>query len=423
MALPRGLVLLTICFLAGCGHPRAGRGPQPGSTAVQAADPATLITRLAAVDTGYFDSMHGNADPDLRELMAARFDATEAITRSIDRYERAGTHPELVDVLYHTLGFVKDPAAIAWLNDRVDIDSHSHPFESVWLATWLNRDKLTGDRRRLTDGYGSWAWLEGRDRWIAFFIQAIGRSASDERRALLLEILTGFNDPAVVSFLSHRVPAGPMETLVAEYYWRLHGRGNSSDARLAAAIDTLARDRANHWCLVMMAHALRHAAFVPYLIANLDAESEKRALPWSAQETLEKITFEVRFRGRDAWDRWFATHGREGRQAWLDRALATMRRFLREDERIAEGFFERVRDRWDDIALLPFIDQELSSRPAFRDDITYWIDLTAQPAYRSRLEPLARKIRPGRPFNQRWWDRRSDDTSWREYVRRLNSVL
>ena len=422
MAVLRCVVLLITCLVCGCGHPRAGRAPHVAANASQTSDPAALIARLAAMNDGYFDFMHGNAHSDLQELMMARFDATAAITRSIDRYERAGTTPELVKVLYYTLGFVKDPAAIEWLNDRVGIESRSHPFETVWLATWLNRDKLTGDRRRLTDGYGSWAWLEDRDRWIAFFIRAIERSASDERRALLLEILAGFEDPAVVSVFN-RVPVGPREILVTEYYWRVHGGGDPNDERMATAIDVLARDRANHKFLLMMAHALRHAAFVPYLIATLDRESERRAHPWNAQETLEKITFDVRFRGREAWQQWFAAHGRAGRQAWLDDALSTMRRFLQEDEQIAEGFFERVRERWDDIALLPFIDQELSSRPAFRDDISLWIDLTDRPAYRSRLEPLARKLNLSDPFSERWWDRRSDDTSWREYVRRLNSIL
>ena len=35
---------------------------------------------------------------------------------------------------------------------------------------------------------------------------------------------------------------------------------------------------------------------------------------------------------------------------------------------------DNVEDRWDDIARLPFVDQELVRRHAFHDDVAYWIE-------------------------------------------------
>lgn len=104
--------------------------------ASQANDAAGLITRLEKIDPGVYFDMHGNAHEYLQELMIARFRVTHEITRSINRLERDGGHPELVGALYRVLGFVKDPASIDWLTTRVASPSGSALFYAHWLPRW-----------------------------------------------------------------------------------------------------------------------------------------------------------------------------------------------------------------------------------------------------------------------------------------------
>lgn len=113
-----------------------------------------------------------------------------------------------------------------------------------------------------------------------------------------------------------------------------------------------------------------------------------------------------------------------------DRALDAFRLLLRADEDAALQRFEDAVYRWNDIAILTFIESELVSRPKFHSAIAGWINLTYSPALRTRLEPLARQITAD-PNALEDWARNllrgrgflpSDRVdSWETYVRMKNT--
>ena len=173
-------IVLIVCVL-----------PRFGASAAQTNDAARLITRLEKIKPGMYFDLHGNAHEHLQALMVERFRVTEVITRSIDRFERDGGRPELVGALYHVLGFVKDPASIDWLSGRVAGASASDPFYARWLPRWQDA----------TDGYGTWEWLEGRERWIDFFIGTFEREANKARRVELLKGTCRFRRPVSLELL------------------------------------------------------------------------------------------------------------------------------------------------------------------------------------------------------------------------------
>ena len=245
-------------------------------------------------------------------------------------------------------------------------------------------------------------------------------------------MLAGFDDPSVVGFFNKQqaAPLGARETLLVEAYQQVHG-GTLNLQRIHSAVETLAREHGNRQFLVEVAHELRDAAFVPYLISIADYQPDKhsRQSLWNAQDALEKITFTVRIEGKNQWERWFATYGRAGREKWLQRALDSLRQLIRENEPAAVTFFDAAVYRWDDIALLSFVDRELVARPAFRHDVAGWISLTYRPVYRSRLEPLARRI-AAHSASLAPWTRAllvergflpgGRKSTWSEYVRESN---
>ena len=111
-------------------------------------------------------------------------------------------------------------------------------------------------------------------------------------------------------------------------------------------------------------------------------------------------------------------------------ALDAFRLLLRADEDAALQRFEDAVYRWNDIAILTFIESELVSRPKFHSAIAGWINLTYSPALRTRLEPLARQITAD-PNALEDWARNllrgrgflpSDRVdSWETYVRMKNT--
>jgi hypothetical protein len=359
---------------------------------------ALKIAQLETLEQFWYFDMHGNAHDDLQALQLARFDATGEIIHAIDRLERQqrqADRTELLNALYTVLGFVQDPASIEWLRDKTRTTAgRSDRFYRRWLPMFAGG----------AGGYDRWDWLEERDRWIAFLIETFEREPREEWRAELLDVLVRLDNASVARFFAtlNGRPLGHRETLIVETYERLHGRPGS-DARLRAAIDALAPDRANHQVLIEAAHWLPHPAFVPFLARFVERESEDRStVPLrSAQDALGGITFEV-LSGKEEWRRWLAAHGSEGREVWRLRAVEKMRGLLARDEKAAVEFFNRAIYYWDDMSLLPLIEQDMVTRPAFRSLVASWIAMVYRRPYHARLEPLARKLLPHVAWLDQW---------------------
>lgn len=316
---------------------------------------------------------------------------------------------------------MKDPASIPWLKTKV----HDPRFFSHWLEEWQNT----------FEGYGTWEWLEGRERWIELFVSRFTHEANETRRVQLLEVLAGFDDASVVSVFERlsRTTIVHREALIVAAYARVHGM-SVDPQRITRAVEVLAHDSANHQLLAEMAYQLRDAAFVPFLISIVDRRPEmySREEQRNPQDALQKITFETRVVQKPEWQRWFASHGDAGREAWLRRAQDAFRRLLQEDEDGAAAFFEKAVHNWDDIAWLSFVERDLVHRPRFRNDVAGWINLTYQPAYRARLAALARKVAPHAASLEPWSRELLVDRSflpgrrrgtWTEYVRMANSAI
>ena len=304
--------------------------------------------------------------------------------RAIDRLEQDRSKIRHVAAFYDLLGFVKDPASIEWLQ-RKAVTKNTVGLSEKWLQRWLDS----------FDGYGTWLWLEGRVRWIAFFIDTYTRETRSTIRADLLKVLSGFDDTVVVNFFQEqgRLALDSRETLAVERYLERHG-GEPNTARIKKAIQTLSLNPDNRQFLIEFAYSFRHEAFVPFLIGALESvpKDYSREALWNAQDALEQITFEIHVRGKDAWVRWAAENGAAGRLVWRDRAVDLMRRTLQKDVKSALALFEKTVYRWNDILFLPFIETELANRSAFHSSIAGWINLTYEPIIRSRLVSVARQI-------------------------------
>jgi hypothetical protein len=389
---------------------------------VPASSAVDMIAALEGMDADRLSDYHGNANPQLQQLMMLRFDATTAVMAAVDRLESDAQRARLVQALYAVLGVVKDPESIAWLREK--LRTQPRLVRNHYMPLW--RDSF--------DGYGSWEWMQGRQRWVEFWISADNSALAARTRYRLLDVLSGFDDPLVVRhFLELRDrDSGPRATLEIEAYLSAHGHATDA-ARIHEAIRKLAGKPANVDFLAAVARKLRDAAFVPYLISVTDVPSA-HVYPehFPAGDALEAITFELAPKTQQEWRDWYATNGSAGRRAWLDHALDEFRLLLRADEDAALQRFDKAIYRWNDIAILDFIEFELVSRPKFHSAIAGWINLTYTPALRARLEPLARQLSAD-PETLEDWARNllrrrgflpSDRVdSWENYVRMRNSSV
>jgi len=354
------------------------------AAASDADNAARLIAVIEKGDPNFLYDMHGNSNRELRALQLSRFRATPEIMRAIDRLEKDRSRVQHAAALYDVLGFVKDPASIEWLRRKVGNKDAVGLYEN-WMQGWLGS----------FDGYGTWPWLEGRARWIGFFIDTYKHETRSTIRSDLLSALSGFDDPLVVNFFQEqgRLALDSRETLAVERYLERHG-GEPNKARIQKAIQTLSLNPDNRQFLIEFAYSFRHEAFVPFLISALDSVPKdfSREASWNAQDALEHITFEIHVRGKDAWVRWAAENGAAGRLVWRDRAVDLMRRTLQKDVNSALALFEKTVYRWSDILFLSFIETELATRSAFHSNIAGWINLTYEPIIRARLVSVARLI-------------------------------
>jgi hypothetical protein len=363
--------------------------------------------------------------------MVLRFDATAAVEGGIDRIERDPRRAKLVAALYGVLGFVKDPSSTSWLDAKLGSERrqtiHDH-----YMSKWQSG---IGFGFGNNEGFGDWPWLTGRERWVAFFIRAHDSEPSLDRRVELMNVLKGFDDPAVMQFfLTQRKTAGdPREILLVEAY--LHQHDVPVDGkRIVTAIKALTGDPRNRDLLIGTADALRHEAFLPYLISTLDVAEQGVSPPqYLSRYVLQGITFELDIEDRQGWTTWCLSHGSGRREQWVQAAIDSFRRRLSRDPAGAHEWFRKNASyRWNDIAALPLIQTDLLPLKAFRSEIAGWINMTYTEFYRPRLKPIADELARN-PEQLEDWARnllvergfipRARPDRWEEYVQVSNMRL
>jgi hypothetical protein len=412
-----------VVALAGTLFMAVSSGADPiGAGVTNMATPTQIIARLKPGGSRdpLFD-MHGNANQDLQSLMTLRFGATNDVMHDIDRMKGDSHLASVRAALFGVLGFVKDPASIEWLREKRRSDSGS--FYSDYLPTWKGR----------RDGFGGWEWLTGRDRWIAFWLEAVQEERSPERRIDLLCVLCQFDDASVVSFFkARRVEAtDPKEVLLVESYLDAHALPANSE-RVAWAVSALRRSPKNNDFLISMAGGLRHEAFVPFLVGVSD-KAEPNAYPpyYAAERDLQAITFECTLHGKAAWQNWYVAHGKEGRAGWTRSAVDTFRAELAQNPKDAAQHFEKLVYCWNEISMLPFVEGTLAPHAEFHNAIAAWINLAYSDFDRERLRPLAERIGAGghiedwarRLLQERGYISGRRNDTWAEAVGRANSQM
>jgi hypothetical protein len=410
-ALFASLAVLIAVGSRAAAQPLHAAGWSPDAKAVAAATPAGLIAALESLDPAFYADPHGNAHDLLQALMVRRFAATTEITRAIERLEAAGANPQLVAALMRVLAVVKASSTIAWLERRTR-PADADLFYTTWAPLWQ---------------YGAETylpWLQDRDAWLAFFARRYAIEPVPDRRIVLLDVVRSLGGPAAAQLFRAEAPSprGPKEAVMIAAWSRAQGLPIDPVA-LRGAIDVLERNAVNRAFLLEQANDLRDPAFIQFLLGALPSDD--------ADEALQAITFETSVRGPAEWHRWIDANGSAGRDVWRDRAVDAMRRRLAADEREAAAFFERAVYRWNDIALLPFVETELATRPRFRAHVAGWINLTYKPEHRDALARVAGLLTPHAESLPRWARDLLVDrgflprppTSWDDYVRLVNAAI
>ena len=354
-------------------------------------DAIRLVRTLEQKNPEYLFDMHGNADESLQQLEVLRFKATAAVESGIDRMESDPQRAALVKGLYTVLGLVKDPASTAWLEKKLRSPQRQSIYDNY---IWHWQDGI-GFGFGNNQGFGGWPWLKGRDRWIAFFITTHNGESSSDRRVGLTNILKGFDDPAAMQFFKaqRETARDPREILLIEAYLYQHDVP-ADGARIAAAINALKDDSNNRALLIGTADALRHEAFVPYLIGTLDVGAGHSFPPqYLSQYVLQDITFELDTEGQAAWDAWYSKHRGESHAQWVQAAMASFReRLVRDPAGAKEWFAKKASYRWNDLDALPVIRDQLLPRAEFHSEIAGWINMSYTEFRRPRLKPIADEL-------------------------------
>ena len=410
------VLVASLATVSAAGHreeppARQVAGAAGGVKAVAGATPGRLIAALESVDPAFYADPHGNAHPHLQALMVRRFAATTDVRQAIERLETTGANPPLVTALMRVLAVIKDPSTIAWLEQRTR-PADAGLFDSAWVPFWQYG----------ADGY--LPWLQDRDAWAAFFARRYAQEPVPDRRVVLLHVLRSLGGPSAARLFRAEAPSprGPKEALVIAGWSRAQGLAIDV-AALRGAIDLLVREPVNRAFLIEQAEDIRDPAFIPFLIGALPSED--------ADEALQAITFETGVHDPDAWQRWMAANGAVGRSGWRDRAVDGMRLRIAANEREAAAFFEHAVYRWNDIALLPFVEGELATRPPFRAHVAGWINLTYTPERREDLARVAALLTPHVLSLPRWARDLlvgrgflpGPPTTWNDYVRSVNASI
>lgn len=344
-----------------------------------------LIDGLSTIDPDVYFDMHGNATRQLQALMKMRAAASAEIESEIDKLQVEGNNPKLAAALYHVIGFVKDPGTINWLGQELAA-GHKDGFYNSVLPQWFGANQ---------EYYSKSFPIEGREKWLHFLQEIYAKEADSGKREQVLIALSNFDDDVVSKFFEdvRNKTSHPREALYGERYAADHG-GVASLERISVAIEELSSNQENRQFLIDMAQSFKHEAFVPFLISVIDDRPGpcSCALTTYAQRALSGITFMTGLKGKRSWQAWYSKHASVGRIGWRDEVITSMRHTLARNRAQARKKFEKGVYSWNDIMFLPFVETELAPRPAFRNEVVDWINLTYTEYYRPRLEVLARQL-------------------------------
>jgi|GEM_PF-5402480 len=407
------------------------------------AEALSLMKVLEQQNPDYLSDMHGNVDKDLQRLMALRFQATTVVQAAIDRMQANPKRAKLVAALYRVLGFVKDPESVRWLGTKLH-GSERQIIHDTYMLQW---HEVFGIGFGNDEGFGGWQWLSGREQWITFFIEAYASEPNSSRRLELMNVLKGFDDPLAMQFFLTRRKAvsnpkevdpkevddkhvDAREALLVEAYLYQHDVP-VDEKRILSAINALIDDARNRALLIGTADALRHQAFVPYLISTLDS-AEAGVFPayFPSRSVLKKITFELDIETNVDWSSWYLQHQRESRKQWLQTAFYSFKkRLVRDPAGAHQWFAQKASYHWNEIAVLPLIRAELLPRAEFHSEIAGWINMTYSEFYRARLKPVADELLlhpeqledwAKRLLQGRGFDQPNQPITWEMYVRMSN---
>jgi hypothetical protein len=366
-----------------------------------AATAEELLEDLFRSDPDVLRDYHGNANNRLQCLMVLRFSATDAITTAIDQLESDPKHEALTQALYRVLGFVKDPASIPWLRTKLASPRRAQVLDH-WLYEWQS---FVGIGFGNNEGFGNWPWLTGREHWIALMKEIHAESEDAVSRLIVLNVLKGFDDHDVRAYFREVSAADRSsdEWLLAHAYLVQHG-DRPDTRRIEWAISALAGDPVHRDLLLGTADALRHEAFVPYLIDTWDvARPNVMPASYDSRIMLEKVTYAVGPDSAQAWRTWFEAHGNRTRDDWVNEALASFRALRERDAAAARIAFDQLTYRWNDAAALPLI-RELLDDPAYHSRLAGWLNMTYTPHLREQLTPIA-NVLTARPHQLEDWAR------------------
>ena len=348
-----------------------------------------LIAALRKLPTDQYFDMHGNEDRQIRDLLKRRFATTDAVCKEIDRATGAES-PKYVGMLYYCLGYVKDPASIPWLEAKLQTGDSSFLYQD-WLRCWRTYPR-GADHCRLK-------WLTQPERWATFFRRQAGREHDAEHRLAVLKALAGWcHDQETIRFFVEleKDPKTDGELLlVTEIY--LHQHKQPYDARrLSAAIEKVRSQPQGNETLIEYSKELRHEAFLPFLISLVPTVPEPHlehvfTEADDIQYALEKITLRQDIVGRAAWQAWYEKHRSESHDVWLQQTANEFETIAEKDPKKAREIFDKALHRWDDRAMLPYI-QRWVKYPFLHSQIIGWINLSYHPYWRADVQPLVEKI-------------------------------
>ena len=393
----RTTILLTVgCLLyLGC-SPDSPETIVDETKSAEEKNTESLIVRLRNLPPDRYYDWHGNEHDQIRSLLKCRFTVTEAVCKEIDRAARRAPH-QYIEMLYYCLGYVKDAESIPWLEEKLRRDDSSVIHEK-WLRRWGTYPRGAA--------HSQLKWLEQPDRWAAFFREQAKRERDSERRLALLKALAGwFHDPQTIQFFLELEKATETEgetLLLTQLYLYQHKRPFDT-ARLSTAIAKVRSQLRRNEALIEYASELRHEAFLPWLISLLpeasktDSDDDSPDLGIKADDVqfaLEKITFRLDVVGRQGWQAWYEKHRSLGRETWLRQAAAEFEALAEKEPKKAHDFFEKAVYRWNDRAMLPYVQRWVKYR-FLHSNLIGWINLSYHPFWRADLQPLAEQVIEG----------------------------
>jgi len=277
-------------------------------------------------------------------------------------------------------------------------------------------------------------WLEGVGRWSVFFRQWADTETDQIVRITVLRAMQGWlHDKATQEYFSKLEGKGKTsaeELFLVALYLKQHGE-RFDETKLQSAVAELLEVESGQKILLRYAGAIRHEAFVPWLIKNAGNKMEVEFM--TPQRALEAVTLQRGISDQPGWEGWYETNKTVKRDQWMREAAEKVNSLAGTNISLARNMLEKAIYTWNDPAMLPHMEKLAAFKP-LHSDIVGWINLTyhQMPYLRAKLKPLAIRIRNESESDLKdrskklmlRWDFLSEDTiSWEKYIQISNMRL